>query len=394
MPGPDQYRDLGVSSGKEGVHAAVKDLDKGLFPNAFCKVMPDRYGKSRNKCSVAHPDTAGTKAAVAWMMAKETGDMGFMRRLPRDPIIMNLGDVACVGAVGREPIVLTNTIDRNPFQTNDEMIRHLIEGGKEYVAALRAMGIEVYIDAGETADVGDLVGTLDIGYSASLSMPRSKVIEVDIREGDYIVGLASSGQATYEDQYNSGIASNGLTHARHHVLHHDYLRKYPQTVNRDLSKRKAYRGKLRLEDTYAGLPVTVGEALTSPTRNFLPVLQRILAKRNGIHGIIHNTGGGQTKVGRFLPPDIEARKEAMMPVPPVFLMIQEQSRAAWREMYKNFNMGHLMELYVHPRRAESVIAVARSFGIEAKVIGACHRSEKPGVRVRGEHGEHFYPRPS
>lgn len=393
MKPPDghAYDRLGVSAGKEGVHAAVARLDKGLFPSAFAKILPDLVGGDPAYCNVIHADTVGTKAVTAYLHAKETGDASALRRLPIDSIQMNLGDLACIGAVGDEPIVLSNVIGRNKGKVDDAWLAELIAGTKEHLELLRSLGVRVESGGGETADVGDVVRTLDVGHTAFVRMPREKVIVADIREGDLVVGLSSAGQAAWEDRYNSGIGANGSTLARHGTLRHAYAERYPESVDPDLPPDAVFRGGLSLTDRVPGLPVTVGEALLSPTRTYLPVLRRVLRNREGIHALIHCTGGGQTKVGRFLPEGLEAVKDNLPPLPPVFRMIQEQGGVSWREMYRVFNCGNLLELYVSPDRADGVIADARACGVDAQVVGHCRQARQTGIRVTGEHGEFLYP---
>lgn len=399
MNQPDsQYADLGVSAEKGAVKEATKDLERSIVPNTFCLVRPDRYAGNPDHCTVPHMDGVGTKGALAWIMAKETGDLGYIRRAPRDGMMMNLGDMSCVGVVGKEPIVLKSYISRNTFLVDDEMLRELIEGAEEYAAALREMGFQVYVDAGETADAPDQSRTLDLAYAADVRMALKDILPVRIEEGDVIVGLSSSGQATYEDRYNGGLGSNGYTLGRHGLLSHVYAEKYPGAYSPELDPAKVYRGSIRLDDPLEGTPSTVGDALLAPTRSYLPIVREVLKNRKGIHGIIHCTGGGQSKVAGFLPDNIEALKNDMMEMPPLMRLIQRITGASGYEMHKSLNGGHLMELYVQESRASDIIEVARSFNVEAQVVGRCVQASVkdgiplPGARVVRGTEEHFYPK--
>ncbi|KAA6338667.1 Phosphoribosylformylglycinamidine cyclo-ligase [termite gut metagenome] len=380
----------GVSASKEDVHNAIKRIDKGIFPKAFCKIIPDILGGNPEYCNIMHADGAGTKSSLAYLYWKETGDLSVWKGIAQDALIMNIDDLLCVGAT--DNILVSSTIGRNKWLISGEVISAIVNGTDELLAELRSMGIGVYATGGETADVGDLVRTLIVDSTVTCRMKRSDVIDNGhIRSGDVIVGLASYGQATYEKEYNSGMGSNGLTSARHDVFSKYVGEKYPESYDALLPFDLVYSGSLKLTDKVAGFPdLDVGKLVLSPTRTYAPVIKKILdAFRLQIHGMVHCSGGGQTKVLHFIDQDMRVVKDNLFPVPPLFKMIQEQSGTDWAEMYKVFNMGHRMEIYLSEEYAGEVIRISKSFGVDAKVIGRMEKGEKELV-IRGEYGEYKY----
>lgn len=377
----DQYRydQRGVSASKDEVHAAIKNLDKGLYPNAFCKIIPDVAGMDPDYCNLMHADTAGTKTSLAYLYWKETGDLSVWKGIAQDAIVMNLDDMGCVGCI--DNILLSSTIGRNKNLITGEVISALINATTELVDQLNALGINVFLTGGETADVGDIVRTIDVGYTAFARMPRAAVISNNIQAGDVIVGLSSTGQTTYESEYNGGMGSNGLTSARHDVLDHGYAAKYPETFDPATPESLVYSGKRKLTETINinGQDIPIGKLILSPTRTFLPFIKPLLEQlRPHIHGMIHCTGGGQTKVLKFLD-NKKVVKNDLLPTPPLFQLIQSESGATWKEMYQVFNMGQRLEVYLPAAYAQQVIELAQSFNIEAKVVG--HVEENPFNQV-------------
>lgn len=377
----DQYRydQRGVSASKDEVHAAIKNLDKGLYPNAFCKIIPDVAGMDPDYCNLMHADTAGTKTSLAYLYWKETGDLSVWKGIAQDAIVMNLDDMGCVGCI--DNILLSSTIGRNKKLITGEVISTLINATTELVDQLTALGINVFLTGGETADVGDIVRTIDVGYTAFARMPRAAVISNNIQAGDVVVGLSSAGQTTYETEYNGGMGSNGLTSARHDVLDHDYAAKYPETFDPSTPETLVYSGKRKLTETIniQGQEIPIGKLILSPTRTFLPFIKPLLEQlRPHIHGMIHCTGGGQTKVLKFLD-NKKVVKNDLLPTPPLFQLIQAESGATWKEMYQVFNMGQRLEVYLPAAYAQQVIELAQSFNIEAKVVG--HVEENPFNQV-------------
>ncbi len=377
----DQYRydQRGVSASKDEVHAAIKNLDKGLYPNAFCKIIPDVAGMDPDYCNLMHADTAGTKTSLAYLYWKETGDLSVWKGIAQDAIVMNLDDMGCVGCI--DNILLSSTIGRNKKLITGEVISTLINATTELVDQLTAMGINVFLTGGETADVGDIVRTIDVGYTAFARMPRAEVISNNIQAGDVVVGLSSAGQTTYETEYNGGMGSNGLTSARHDVLDHDYAAKYPETFDPSTPESLVYSGTRKLTETISiqGQEIPIGKLILSPTRTFLPFIKPLLEQlRPHIHGMIHCTGGGQTKVLKFLD-NKKVVKNDLLPTPPLFQLIQAESGATWKEMYQVFNMGQRLEVYLPAAYAQQVIELAQSFSIEAKVVG--HVEENPFNQV-------------
>lgn len=385
----DRYSQRGVSASKEDVHAAIKNLDKGLYPKAFCKIMPDLLGHDNNYCTVMHADGAGTKSSLAYIYWKETGDLSVWKGIAQDAVIMNVDDLLCVGAKG--PITLSSTIGRNKNLIPREVISAIIEGTEEILELLRNHGMEIYSTGGETADVGDLVRTIIVDSTVTARMKRSDVIDNStIQAGDVIVGLASFGQAHYEKEYNGGMGSNGLTSARHDVFHKAYATKYPESYDGSIPSELAYSGAYKVTDTISGVPLNVGKLVLSPTRTYAPVILKMLSDMpSEIHGMVHCSGGAQTKVLHFID-SLHIVKDNLFETPPLFQLIQKCSNTDWKEMYKVFNMGHRMEVYLNEKSAEHAIRIAKSFGIEAQVIGRVEKSDQKTVTVRSSYGEFVY----
>ncbi|MCK5856811.1 MAG: phosphoribosylformylglycinamidine cyclo-ligase [Bacteroidales bacterium] len=384
-----RYNLRGVSASKEDVHEAIKNVDKGLFPNAFCKIVPDLLSGSEDHCIIMHADGAGTKSALAYMYWKETGDVSVWRGIAQDAIVMNLDDLLCVGSV--DNILLSSTIGRNKNLIPGEVIKELIEGTEEFLAHMREHGVGIHSTGGETADVGDLVRTIIVDSTVTARMKRSEVIDnANIADGDVIVGLESFGQATYETEYNGGMGSNGLTSARHDVFSKYLADKYPESYDHSVPSDLVYSGGMKLTDDTSVKGVDAGKMVLSPTRTYAPVIQKMLAEHHKqIHGMVHCSGGAQTKVLHFVN-NLHIVKDNMFDVPPLFKMIQEQSQTPWQEMYKVFNMGHRMEIYTDAKTAEGLIAISKSFGIDAKIIGHCHASDGKSLTIKSELGEFNY----
>lgn len=385
-----KYDQRGVSASKDEVHAAIQHLDKGLYPNAFCKILPDIAAGDPSWCNLLHADTAGTKTSLAYLYWRETGDLSVWAGVAQDAIVMNLDDMACVGCL--DQIVLSSTIGRNKTLIPGEVIAAVIRGTSDFIDTMRKHGVQIYLAGGETADVGDIVRTIDVGFTAFARMRRSEVLVNHIQPGDVVVGLASFGQAIYENAYNGGMGSNGLTAARHDVLDRAYAGKYPESYDPNLPPNLVYTGNRRLTDTVraADQDIPVGKLILSPTRTYLPVLKAVLDQhRAHLHGLIHCTGGGQTKVLKFIR-DVHVIKDNLFDLPPLFRLIQESSGADWREMYQVFNMGHRMELYLAPEHVGSIIQSAAGFGIEARVIGRVEANEGAKVTVRSAFGTFEY----
>ncbi|MBK7343553.1 MAG: phosphoribosylformylglycinamidine cyclo-ligase [Saprospiraceae bacterium] len=380
----DRYAKRGVSSGKEEVHAAIQGLSQGLFPKAFCKILPDVAGGSEAHCNIMHADTAGTKTSLAYVYWKETGDLSVWDGIAQDALVMNLDDMACVGCT--TGITISSTIGRNKHLIPGEVISRIIRWLEGFRETMSGYGVELYPAGGETADVGDIVRTMDVGYCTFARLARKDLLVNDIRPGQVIIGLASYGQATYETTYNSGIGSNGLTSARHDVLSGMYREKYPESFAPETDPDVVYSGQRKLTEqiTIDGQSFSVGQLLLSPTRTYLPVISHLLTHaRSGIHGLIHATGGGQTKVSKFITSGTVV-KNNLMPVPPVFQMIRNESGTDWREMFQVFNMGQRLEIYADPSAADEILAIARSFGIAARIIGEVIPSEVIGVDIHHE----------
>lgn len=384
-----RYNQRGVSASKEDVHNAIKNIDKGLFPKAFCKIIPDYLTGSADHCIVMHADGAGTKSSLAYAYWKETGDLSVWKGIAQDAIVMNIDDLICVGAV--DDILLSSTIGRNKNLIPGEVIAAIIEGTETFVESMRTHGINIYTTGGETADVGDLVRTIIVDSTVTARMERKNVISNDnIKAGNVIVGLASYGQATYETEYNGGMGSNGLTSARHDVFNKEVAEKYPETYDNAIADKVVYSGSKRLTDASAVEGVTVGKLVLSPTRTYAPIVKKMLETHAvKINGIVHCSGGAQTKVLHFINDDVHVIKDNLFLVPPLFKMIQEESGTDWQEMYKVFNMGHRLEVYVAPEVADEFIQISKSFGVDAQIIGRCVSGTK-GVTIHSEFGEFHY----
>ena len=379
----------GVSAMKEDVHNAIKHIDKGLYPQAFCKILPDILGGDPDYCNIMHADGAGTKSSLAYVYWKETGDLSVWKGIAQDALIMNTDDLLCVGAT--DNILVSSTIGRNKMLIPGEVISTIINGTDELLQQMRDMGIGIYATGGETADLGDLVRTIVVDSTVTCRLKRSDVIDnARIAPGDVIVGLASFGQATYETSYNGGMGSNGLTSARHDVFAKYLARKYPESFDPSVPEELVYSGMLELTDIVEGTPINAGQLVLSPTRTYAPVIKKVLEHlRPVIHGMVHCTGGAQTKVLHFVGEHCRVVKDNMFPVPPLFKMIAEQSGTDWAEMYKVFNMGHRMEIYLRPEHAQAVIDIASSFHIDARIIG--HVEEGPrSLTIQSEFGEFRY----
>ena len=385
-----RYGQRGVSASKTDVHNAIKNIDKGVFPNAFCKIVPDILAGDPEYCVIMHADGAGTKSSLAYAYWKEIGDMSVWRGIAQDSLIMNVDDLICVGAT--DNILVSSTIGRNANLIPGSVISELINSTDSLMSTLREHGIEIYGTGGETADVGDLVRTIIVDSTVTCRMKRSDVIECHIKPGDVIVGLSSSGQATYETEYNGGMGSNGLTSARHDVFNKTVAQKYPETYDHAIPEDLVYSGGYNLTDPVSGLDgITAGKLVLSPTRTYAPIVKQILQHhRSKIHAMIHCSGGAQTKVLNFIGNDIHVIKDNLFPTPPLFQMIQQQSHTPWREMYKVFNMGHRFEVYTDQETAQEVIKISKTFNVDAQIIGRCEASDAKRVTVKSEHGEFNY----
>ena len=385
----NRYMMRGVSAAKEDVHNAIKNIDKGLYPQAFCKIIPDILCGDPEYCNIMHADGAGTKSSLAYMYWKETGDINVWKGIAQDALIMNTDDLLCVGAV--DNILVSSTIGRNKMLIPGEVISAIINGTDELMADMRNMGIGIYGTGGETADVGDLVRTIIVDSTVTCRMKRSDVINnANIRPGDVIVGLSSCGQATYEKEYNGGMGSNGLTSARHDVFSKYLAEKYPESFDHAVPDELVYSGSYKLTDEVEGAPVSAGKLVLSPTRTYAPVVRRILDEmRADIHGMVHCTGGAQTKVLHFVNNNCRVVKDNMFPVPPLFKAIQKESGTDWKEMYKVFNMGHRLEVYLSPEKAEKVIEISKAFNIDAQIIGHIEEGNK-SLTIKSEYGSFEY----
>ena len=379
----------GVSAAKEDVHAAIRNIDKGLFPKAFCKIIPDILGGDPAYCNIMHADGAGTKSSLAYAYWRETGDLSVWKGIAQDALIMNTDDLLCVGAV--DGILVSSTIGRNKMLVPGEVISEIINGTDELLARLRDMGIGIFATGGETADVGDLVRTIIVDSTVTCRMRRSDVINnANIRPGDVIVGLASFGKATYEEAYNGGMGSNGLTSARHDVFSKYLAEKYPETYDHAVPSELVYSGGYRLDDRSPELPCSIGQLVLSPTRTYAPVIRKVLDEmRPRIHGMVHCTGGAQTKVLHFVGENCHVVKDNMFPVPPLFRIIQQESRTSWQEMYRVFNCGHRMEIYVSPEDAPRIVEISKSFDVDARIVGRVEEGSR-ALTIRSEYGEFEY----
>lgn len=389
MDQKDRYNQRGVSADKEDVHNAIKAIDKGLFPKAFCKIVPDHLSNSDDHCVVMHADGAGTKSSLAYMYWKETGDLSVWKGIAMDAIAMNLDDLLCVGCTSN--ILLSSTIGRNKHLIPGEVISAIINGTEEILEELRSHGIEIFSTGGETADVGDLVRTIIVDSTVTARMRRDEVISnSNIQAGDVIVGLASAGQAEYEKEYNGGMGSNGLTSARHDVFN-DYLKsKFPESFDPSTPSELVYSGTKRLTEELYGVPLDIGKLVLSPTRTYAPIIKKMLEKhRKDIHGMVHCSGGAQTKVLHFVD-DLHIIKDNLFEVPPLFKLIQNESNTDWREMYKVFNMGHRMELYCEEETAAQLISISESFGVEAKIVGRVKAAKSKSLTIKSVNGVFEY----
>ena len=385
----NRYQARGVSAGKEDVHNAIKNIDKGLFPKAFCKIVPDYLAGQEDHCIIMHADGAGTKSSLAYIYWKTTGDLSVWKGIAQDALIMNIDDLLCVGAIG--PILVSSTIGRNKNVIPGEVLSEIINGTEELLQELRNYGLDIHSTGGETADVGDLVRTIIVDSTVICRMKRSDVISnSNIQPGDVIVGLASYGQANYEHAYNGGMGSNGLTSARHDVFEHNLANLFPESYDAAIPEEFIYSGGLSLTDPIEDCPLNAGQLVLSPTRTYAPVIIEMLAKfRNEIHGMVHCSGGAQTKILHFID-DLHIVKDSLFDTPTLFKIIQAQSQTPWQEMYKVFNMGHRMELYVPKEIAQDLIEISKGFGIDSKVIGHVEANNGRTVTIKGVHGEFVY----
>ncbi len=390
MTNNQRYDQRGVSASKEDVHNAIKNSDKGLFPKAFCKIVPDYLGNDPEYCNIMHADGAGTKSSLAYVYWKETGDLSVWKGIAQDALIMNVDDLLCVGATNN--ILLSSTIGRNKNLIPGDIIAAIINGTNELCEELSRMGVHVYPTGGETADVGDLVRTIIVDSTVTCRMKRADVIDnARIQAGDVIVGLSSSGQATYEKEYNGGMGSNGLTSARHDVFAHYLAEKYPESYDASIPVDLVYSGNTRLTDTIDDLGVDAGKLVLSPTRTYAPIICLILKElRGSINGMVHCSGGAQTKIMHFLGDGLRVVKNNLFPIPPLFQLIQNQSNTNWKEMYKVFNMGHRMELYLPEIYAQQVIDISRSFNVDARIVGHVEKSETRELVIQSEQGRFIY----
>ncbi|WP_248723302.1 AIR synthase related protein [Seonamhaeicola sp. ML3] len=385
-----RYAQRGVSASKEDVHNAIKNINKGLFPKAFCKIVPDHLTNHEDYCLIMHADGAGTKSSLAYMYWKETGDVSVWKGIAQDALIMNIDDLLCVGAT--DNIMLSSTIGRNKNLIPGEVISAIINGTEALLEDLKAHGVTIHSTGGETADVGDLVRTIIVDSTVTARMKRSDVIDnANIQPGDVIVGLASFGQATYEKEYNGGMGSNGLTSARHDVFHKYLAEKFPESFDAAVPSDLVYSGNVKLTDAVENAPIDAGKLVLSPTRTYAPIIKQILSKYNSdsVHGMVHCSGGAQTKILHFIDKN-HVVKDNLFPIPPLFKLIQEQSKTDWKEMYQVFNCGHRMELYVKPEIADDIVAISKSFNVDAQVIGRVEASEEKKLTIKSEFGEFSY----
>jgi phosphoribosylformylglycinamidine cyclo-ligase len=389
MNSDSRYMQRGVSASKEDVHNAIQNIDKGIFPKAFCKIIPDVLANDPEYCNIMHADGAGTKSSLAYMYWRETGDLSVWKGIAQDALIMNIDDLLCVGAV--DNILVSSTIGRNKKLITGDVVAAIINGTEELLEELRSFGIQIYSSGGETADVGDLVRTIIVDSTVTCRMKRKDVINNEnIQPGDVIVGLASYGKASYEKEYNGGMGSNGLTSARHDVFAHYLAKKYPESFDNSIDDNLVYSGSYKLTDAINGLGIDAGKLVLSPTRTYAPVVKSILDKyRSRIHGMIHCSGGAQTKVMHFVD-NVHVIKDNLFPIPPLFRIIREQSGTSWEEMYKVFNMGHRLEFYVPEDIASEIISISGSYDIDAQIVGRCDASNGKKLTIRSEFGEFIY----
>ncbi len=384
-----RYGRRGVSASKDDVHKAIRDVDKGLFPGAFCKVVPDVLAGDMEYCNIMHADGAGTKSSLAYIYWRETGDINVWKGIAQDAVVMNTDDLLCVGAT--DNILLSSTIGRNSHLIPGEVIEAIITGTEEILKELRSMGIRIYLTGGETADVGDLVRTIIVDSTVTARLKRSDVITSDrISPGDVIIGLSSSGQTSYEAGYNGGMGSNGLTSARHDIFASYLAQKYPESFDPSLDRDLVYSGSYRLTDKISGLGLDAGKLVLSPTRTYAPVVKEVISRLGmKIHGMIHCSGGAQTKVLNFIN-DVHIIKDDLFDIPPLFRIIHEESGTDWKEMYKVFNMGHRFEIYLEPRYADEVMEIASSFGLDAKIVGHCEPAKGKKLTIKSDQGVFHY----
>ena len=385
-----RYTQRGVSASKEDVHNAIKSIDKGLFPKAFCKIIPDYLTNDDDYCLVMHADGAGTKSSLAYMYWKETGDLSVWKGIAQDALIMNIDDLICVGAT--DNILLSSTIGRNKNLITGKVISAIINGTEELIQDLKVFGVTIHSTGGETADVGDLVRTIIVDSTVIARMKRADVIDnANISEGDVIIGLASFGQATYETEYNGGMGSNGLTSARHDVFHKYLANKYPESFDASVPEELVYSGKVKLTDAVKASPLDAGKLVLSPTRTYTPIIKEVLSKfdNKSIHGMVHCSGGAQTKILHFVD-KLHVIKDNMFEIPPLFKLIQEQSNTDWKEMYQVFNCGHRLELYVKPEIAEEVMAISKRFNVDAQIIGRVEASQSKKLTIKSPYGNFEY----
>ena len=385
-----RYAQRGVSAGKEDVHNAIKNIDKGLFPKAFCKIVPDYLTNDEDYCLIMHADGAGTKSSLAYMYWKETGDISVWKGIAQDALIMNIDDLLCVGAT--DNIMLSSTIGRNKSKIPGEVLSAIINGTEALIADLKNFGVTIHSTGGETADVGDLVRTIIVDSTVTARMKRSEVIDnANIQPGDVIVGLESFGQATYETAYNGGMGSNGLTSARHDVFHNYLADKYPESFDAAVPKDLVYSGNTKLTDAVVNSPIDAGKLVLSPTRTYAPIIKEILSKFDSktIHGMVHCSGGAQTKILHFVE-QLHIVKDNLFPVPPLFKLIQEQSNTDWKEMYQVFNCGHRMEIYVAPEVADAIIAISKSYNVNAQIVGSVAAAETKKLTIKSPYGVFEY----
>ena len=385
-----RYAQRGVSASKEDVHNAIKNIDKGLFPKAFCKIVPDYLTNDSEYCLIMHADGAGTKSSLAYMYWKETGDLSVWKGIAQDALIMNIDDLLCVGAT--DNIMLSSTIGRNKNNIPGDVLSAIINGTEELIADLKTFGVTIHSTGGETADVGDLVRTIIVDSTVTARMKRKDVIDnANIKPGDVIVGLESFGQATYEKSYNGGMGSNGLTSARHDVFHNYLAEKYPESFDAAVPSELVYSGTMKLTDSVPDSPIDAGKLVLSPTRTYAPIIKEILDEFSSdtIHGMVHCSGGAQTKILHFVD-SLHIIKDNLFPVPPLFKLIQEQSKTDWKEMYQVFNCGHRMELYVDPKVANAIIKISKSYNVDAKIVGRVEAASTKKLTIKSEFGEFVY----
>lgn len=388
MEDQSRYNQRGVSAGKEDVYKAIAGLDKGIFPNSFCQVYPDFIANDPEWCNILHADGAGTKSSLAYLYWKETGDLSIWRGIAQDSLVMNLDDLICAGAV--TDFLFCSIINRNKHLIPAAVLSKIIQGTNDFIKKMKTLDINIHYMGGETADLGDLVRTITVDSTITCRLPKAKVIQNEIQPGDVIVGFSSFGKATYEDEYNSGIGSNGLTAARHDVLDHSYFEWYPETFDAEMKASLAYAGSKKVTAAFEDAPLNVGKLLLSPTRTYAPLVKVLLEKFfDSIHGAIHCSGGGQTKVLHYIS-NLHILKDNLFPLPPVFKLIKQESKTDWKEMYQVFNMGHRLEIYCDEKVAQEIIGVAESFSIEARIIGRCVAAQKNLVTIKSEFGTFEY----